>query len=200
MTEKDYRKEGEEMEKKKKKKYSRTDKVILGIGFTILGLFVLSIAIPIVYVVLASFMDPNVLNNQGLSFKIKDWTLDAYRRVLENEMIWRGFLNSFLYSLAFTVISVFVTLLAAYPLSKKEFVGRELFNIIFLITMFFGGGMIPTFILINQLHLVNTVWAILIPGAFNVWNMILARTYYQSIPTELREACLLYTSDAADEL
>ena len=66
-------------------------------------------------------MDPTVLNNQGLSFKIKDWTLDAYRRVLENEMIWRGFLNSFLYSLAFTVISVFVTLLAAYPLSKKEF-------------------------------------------------------------------------------
>ena len=194
--EKDYRKEGEEMEKKKRK-YSRTDKVILGIGFTILGLFVLSIAIPIVYVVLASFMDPNVLNNQGLSFNTKDWTLDAYRRVLENEMIWRGFLNSFLYSLAFAVISVFVTLLAAYPLSKKEFVGRDFFNVIFLITMFFGGGMIPTFILINQLHMVNTVWAILIPGAFNVWNMILARTYYQSIPTELREASAI---DGANEI
>ena len=85
--EKDYRKEGEKMEKIKNKKYSRTDSVILGIGFTILGLFVLSIAIPIVYVVLASFMDPNVLNNQGLSFKIKDWTLavsythlDVYKR------------------------------------------------------------------------------------------------------------------------
>ena len=129
--EKDYRKEGEKMENKKKKKYSRTDKGILGTGFTILGLFVLSIAIPIIYIVLASFMDPTVLNNQGLSFKIQDWTLDAYRRVLENEMIWRGFLNSFLYSLAFTVISVFVTLLAAYPLSKKEFVGRKVFNIIF---------------------------------------------------------------------
>ena len=127
--EKDYRKEGEKMEKIKNKKYSRTDSVILGIGFTILGLFVLSIAIPIIYVVLASFMDPTVLNNQGLSFNIKDWTLDAYRRVLENEMIWRGFLNSFLYSLAFTVISVFVTLLAAYPLSKKEFVGRKIFNL-----------------------------------------------------------------------
>ena len=92
MMEKYYRKEGEEMEKQKRK-YSRTDKVILGIGFTILGLFVLSIAIPIIYVVLASFMDPTVLNNQGLSFNTKDWTLDAYRRVLENEMICRGFLN-----------------------------------------------------------------------------------------------------------
>ena len=70
------------MEKIKNKKYSRTDSVILGIGFTILGLFVLSIAIPIIYVVLASFMDPTVLNNQGLSFNIKDWTLDAYRRVV----------------------------------------------------------------------------------------------------------------------
>ena len=117
---------------KKKRKYSRTDRLILGIGFTILGLFVLSIAIPIIYVVLASFMDPTVLNNQGLSSDIKDWTLDAYRRVLENEMIWRGFLNSFLYSFVFTVISVFVTLLAAFPLSKKEFFwGRNDSNIYF---------------------------------------------------------------------
>ena len=181
----------------KKIKYSRTDQIILGIAYVFLGVFVLSILIPLIYVVLASFMDPTVLNNQGLSFHIKDWTLDAYRRVLENDMIWRGFLNSFLYSIAFTVISVFVTLLAAYPMSKKEFVGRKFFNIIFLITMFFGGGMIPTFILINQLHMVNTIWAILIPGAFNVWNMILARTYYQSIPKELREASAI---DGATEI
>ena len=113
-----------------KKKYSRTDCLIRGIGLLILGLFVLSIAIPIVDVVLASFVDPTVLNNQGLSFHIEDWTLDAYRRVLENEMIWRGFLNSFLYSLAFTAISVFVTLLAAYPLSKKE-LWEENFLILF---------------------------------------------------------------------
>lgn len=120
----------------KKIKYSRTDQIILGIAYVFLGVFVLSILIPLIYVVLASFMDPTVLNNQGLSFHIKDWTLDAYRRVLENDMIWRGFLNSFLYSIAFTAISVFVTLLAAYPMSKKEFVGRKFFNIIFLITMF----------------------------------------------------------------
>ena len=168
------------METVSKMKYSRTDRLVLGIGYAILGLFVLSIVVPLVYVVLASFMDPTVLNNQGLSFHIKDWTLDAYRRVL-----------------AFAAISVFVTLLAAYPMSKKEFVGRKFFNVIFLITMFFGGGMIPTFILINQLHMVNTVWAILIPGAFNVWNMILARTYYQSIPKELREASAI---DGANEI
>ena len=163
-------------------KYSRTDKIVLGIGYTLLGLFVLAIIVPLVYVVLASFMDPTVLNNQGLSFNIKDWTIDAYRRVLENDMIWRGFFNSFFYSIAFAAISVFVTILAAYPMSKKEFVGRKFFNVIFLI---------------NQLHMVNTVWAILIPGAFNVWNMILARTYYQSVPNELREASAI---DGANEI
>ena len=185
------------METRRKMKLGTSDKVILGVGYTLLGLFVLAVFVPLVYVVLASFMDPNVLNNQGLSFNFKDWTLDAYRRVLENNMIWRGFANSFFYSAAFTVISVFVTLLAAYPMSKKEFVGRNFFNVIFVITMFFGGGMIPTFILINNLHMVNTIWAILLPGAFNVWNMILARTYYQSVPTELREASAL---DGASEI
>ena len=175
----------------RKRKLGMSDRLILGVGYFALGLFVLAIIIPLVYVVAASFMDPNVLNSQGISFDFKKWTLDAYRRVLENEMIWRGFFNSF------TVISVFITLLAAYPMSKKDFVGRGFFNVIFIITMFFGGGLIPTFILINQLHLVNTIWAILIPGAFNVWNMILARTYYQSIPKELREASAL---DGASEL
>ena len=181
----------------RKRKLGMSDRLILGVGYFALGLFVLAIIIPLVYVVAASFMDPNVLNSQGISFDFKKWTLDAYRRVLENEMIWRGFFNSFFYSTAFTVISVFITLLAAYPMSKKDFVGRGFFNVIFIITMFFRGGLIPTFILINQLHLVNTIWAILIPGAFNVWNMILARTYYQSIPKELREASAL---DGASEL
>ena len=185
------------METRRKMKLSTSDKVLLGFGYAVLGIFVLAILIPLVYVVVASFMDPNVLNSQGISFNFKDWTLDAYRRVLENEMIWRGFLNSFFYSTAFTVISVFVTLLAAYPMSKKEFVGRKFFNTVFIITMFFGGGLIPTFILVNQLHMVNTVWAILLPGAFNVWNMILARTYYQSIPKELREASAI---DGANEI
>ena len=185
------------MAKAKKKKYSASDKAILGIGYVLLGAFVLSILVPLLYVVIASFMDPNVLNSQGVSLDVRKWTIDAYRRVLENNMIWRGFANSFFYSLVFTIISVLVTLLAAYPMSKKEFVGRNFFNVIFLITMFFGGGMIPTFILINQLHLVNTIWAILLPGAFNVWNMILARTYYQSIPKELREASAI---DGATEI
>lgn len=185
------------MENKRKMKLGVSDRIILTSGYTLLGLFAVAILIPLAYVVVASFIDPNVLNNQGISFKLTNWTLDAYARVLKNNMIWRGFLNSFFYSVVFTVISVFITLLAAYPMSKKELVGRRLFNTVFLITMFFSGGLIPTFILINRLHMVNTVWAILIPGSFNVWNMILARTYYQSIPGELREASEL---DGANDI
>ena len=185
------------METHVKVKLGVSDRIILTVGYLLLGIFCLAIFIPLVYVVIASFMDPNVLNNQGLSFNFADWTLDAYRRVLGNGMIWRGFANSLFYSLAFTVISVFLTLLAAYPMSKKELVGRKFFNTVFIITMFFNGGLIPTFILINQLHMVNTIWAILIPNAFNVWNMILARTYFQSTPKELREASSL---DGAGEV
>ena len=178
-------------------KRSLSDRVILFVGFSLLALFTVSILVPLAYVVIASFMDPNVLNNQGISFRLKDWSLEAYRRVFADTMIWRGFANSFFYSVTATAISVFVTLLAAYPMSKKDLVGRRFFNALFLITMFFGGGLIPTFILMNRLRLVNTIWALLLPGAFNVWNMILARTYYQSISKELWEAAQI---DGATEI
>lgn len=108
------------MAKAKKKKYSASDKAILGIGYVLLGAFVLSILVPLLYVVIASFMDPNVLNSQGISFDVRKWTIDAYRRVLENNMIWRGFANSFFYSLVFTIISVLVTLLEHIQCPRKN--------------------------------------------------------------------------------
>ena len=181
----------------KYKHMTKSDKILLAIGFLILGIFVISIIVPIVYVIVASFMDPTILQNKGISFHFKDWTLTGYQRVLENKMIWIGFRNSILYSLGFTFISVSITILAAYPMSKKEFVGRKIFNVIFVITMFFGGGLIPTYLVVSNLNMLNTPWAVILPGAFNVWNMILARTYFQSIPKELREASAV---DGASEL
>lgn len=169
-------------------KLSRKDQIILGFGYFLLGLFALAIIIPLVFVVIASFMNPNVLNSQGISFHFSDWSLDGYARVIDNKMIGTGFLNSFLYSTTFSLLSVGVTLFAAYPLSKKDLVGRRFFNTFFVITMFFGGGLMPTYLLINKLHMINTIWAIIVPNAVNVWNIILARTFYQSIPGELREA------------
>lgn len=179
------------------KRLSLSDKALLTTGYLLLGLFVAAIIVPLCYVIIASFMDPNVLQNQGVSFDFSKWTVMAYKKVLENKMIWTGFMNSIFYSVAFTVISVGVTILAAYPMSKKDFVGKGFFQVIFMITMFFGGGLIPTYLVVSNLNLVDTPWAIILPGAFNVWNMILARTYYQSLPGELREASAV---DGASEL
>lgn len=176
------------MKTTKFKGLSGMDKILLTAGYILLGIFVLLIVVPLLYVIVASFMDPTTLNNQGISFDISKWTLMGYQRVLSNNMIWRGFGNAILYSVGFTVISVLITVLAAYPMSKKNLVGKNFFTTMFMITMFFNGGLIPTYLVISNLNMLDTIWAIVLPNAFNVWNMILARTYYQSIPEELREA------------
>ena len=176
---------------------SLSDKVLLLVGYLLLALFVIAIIIPIIYIVIASFMDPITLQNSGISFNLDKWTTTAYERVLSNSQIWVGFRNAIIYSVVFTVVSVGVTLLAAYPMSRTDFKGRGLFNTIFMITMFFGGGLIPTYLLISNLGLLNSMWAVILPGAFSVWNMIIARSYYQGIPAELREAADV---DGANEL
>lgn len=178
-------------------RYSRQDKVLLTVGYVLLGLFVIAIIVPMIYIIVASFMDPITLQNKGITFDFSKWTITAYQRVFSNAQIWVGFGNAVLYSVTFTVVSVFITLLAAYPMSRADFKGRSFFNVIFVITMFFGGGLIPTYLLIKSLGMIDTIWAIIIPGAFSVWNMIIARTYYQGIPTELREAADV---DGANEM
>ena len=157
--------------------YTRKDKVVLWCGYILLALFSLAVLVPLIYVVLASFIDPVVLTNQGISFMPEDWTLEGYRRVFQDDMIGRGFLNSFLYSTVFAVFSTIICLLAAYPLSLPQFVGRKAINTFFLITMFFGGGLMPTYLLVSNLNLINSPLALILPGAVNVWNIILARTY-----------------------
>ncbi|MDO5517683.1 MAG: carbohydrate ABC transporter permease [Clostridium sp.] len=176
------------MKNTKFKNLSKSDKAITLAGNALLIMFVLLIIVPLIYIVVASFMDPVTLNKEGISFDFSKWSLQGYSRVFQDDMILRGFLNSIFYSAGFAVISVAVTLMAAYPLSRKDLVGRKFINMLFIITMFFGGGLMPTYLLMQNLKLINTVWSILLPGAINVWNIILARTYFQSLPEELREA------------
>lgn len=173
---------------KRKNNSFTQDKLISVIGNIILITFLLLIIVPVIYILLCSIMEPAVRSSVGVSLNIKDWTIEGYKRVFQDPNIWRGFRNSIFYSIAFTVISVSVTMMGAYPMSRKDFMGRKFFNAIFVFTMFFSGGLMPTYLLMDQLHLVNTIWAVLLPGALNVWNLILARSYYQSIPAELREA------------
>lgn len=183
--------------KKEFKKLTGVDKGIMIFAYVVLGLFMAAIILPVIYIILASFIDPVTLQNKGLTFDFSKWTLTAYKRVMTNDQIWIGFKNAIVYSVLFTIISVTVTLLAAYPMSRQDFKGRGFFNVLFIITMFFSGGLIPTYLLISNMGLLDTIWAVLLPGAFSVWNMIIARTYYMGIPKDMQEAAEL---DGASEV
>lgn len=173
------------------------DRMILTLNNILLFLAVLVVLVPLVYVVLASFMDPTVLLSKGISFNLSDWSLKGYKLILGNDAMLKGFINSILYSVGFAIVTVVVSLFAAYPLSVNGFVGRNFFMTMFIITMFFSGGLIPTYLLVKDLGMLNTIWAIILPGAINVWNIILARTYFKGIPYELHEAAKV---DGASDL
>ncbi|RUT31865.1 carbohydrate ABC transporter permease [Paenibacillus zeisoli] len=169
-------------------KHSRLDRFILAVNYILLCLAVLIIVLPLGYVVIASFMNPTVLLNSGISFHVSDWSLEGYKMILTNPAMIRGFGNAVFYSISFALITVTVSVCAGYALSVKEMVGRKLFMTLFVITMFFGGGLVPTYLLVKNLGMLNTVWAILVPAAVNVWDIILARTFFQGVPKELKEA------------
>ncbi|MBR2563675.1 MAG: carbohydrate ABC transporter permease [Paenibacillus sp.] len=164
------------------------DRLILALNAIFLTCAVLVVVVPLIYIVIASFMDPTVLLNQGLSFNVSDWSLDGYQMILSNPAMIRGFANAVLYSFSFAFVTVAVSICAGYALSEERLAGRGFFMVIFIITMFFGGGLIPTYLLVRNLGMLDTIWAIIIPGAVNVWNIILSRTFFKGVPRELKEA------------
>jgi putative aldouronate transport system permease protein len=173
------------------------DRVVLVITYILLALAVLLVLGPLLYVVVASFMEPTALLNKGISFNLADYSVEGYKLILGNEAMLRGFINAIYYSATFTVVTVLISVFAGYPLSIDDFVGKKGFMTLFIITMFFGGGLIPTFLVVKQLGMLNTVWALILPTAINVWNIILARTFFKGIPKELKEAAKV---DGATEL
>nr|WP_154892522.1 carbohydrate ABC transporter permease [Paenibacillus xylanexedens] len=164
------------------------DRMILALNAIFLTCAVLVVVVPLIYIVIASFMDPTVLLNQGLSFNVSDWSLDGYQMILSNPAMIRGFANAVLYSVSFAFVTVAVSICAGYALSEERLAGRGFFMVLFIITMFFGGGLIPTYLLVRNLGMLDTIWAIIIPGAVNVWNIILSRTFFKGVPRELKEA------------
>ncbi|MTB63705.1 ABC transporter permease subunit [Streptococcus sp. zg-86] len=177
--------------------YTKFDRRMLVVNKIIIAFLVLITLVPMLYILVASFMDPQVLVSKGISFNPADWTVEGYQRVFSDKSIIRGFFNSLFYSFSFATLTVFLSVLTAYPLSKKDLVGKKWINAFLIFTMFFGGGLVPTYLLVKDLGMLNTVWAIIVPGAINVWNIILARTYFQGIPDELLEAAYI---DGANDL
>ncbi|PAC35337.1 carbohydrate ABC transporter permease [Caldifermentibacillus hisashii] len=177
--------------------HTKTDKLLLLGNKIVLTICILIVMLPLLYILLASFLDPNVLLSKGFSLNPADWSLEGYKRIFQDDLMIRGFINSIIYSVGFTLVTVAVTIFAAYPLSIEGFKGKNVFMVFFLITMFFNGGLIPTYLVVKDLGMLNTIWAIILPGAINVWNIILARTFFKGLPKELFQAAKI---DGASEL
>ena len=170
-------------------KNSKEDKVFYFITYALVTLVFLSVLYPIVYVISASFSSPTAVSTGKVVLWPVDFSLEGYKAVFENQDVLIGYRNTIFYTVFGTFINVAVTLFAAYPLSRRDFVGRRYFLFFFTFTMLFNGGMIPTYMAMRDLHLLNTVWAVLLPGAIAVYNLMVARSFIESnIPRDLLEA------------
>lgn len=168
---------------------SRGDKIFTVVNYSILIILMLIIVYPLIFVVSASFSSTNAVTSGRVWLFPVEPTLLGYETVFKNPDIVRGFWNSIVVMVVGTTINVVLTVMAAYPLSRRDFYGKGVFTAIFSFTMLFNGGLIPTFLLVKNLGLYNTYWAIILPGAVSVYNVIVARTYFQTgIPEGLYEA------------
>ncbi|MGL6173409.1 MAG: carbohydrate ABC transporter permease [Cellulosilyticaceae bacterium] len=173
----------------KKIKQSKGDRIFNIINNLILMIILLIVAYPLIYILSASFSDPLAVSSGKVWLWPVDFTLRGYEVVLKHPDIMRGFANALYLTVVGTIVQVIVTIMAAYPLSRRTLYGKGPITLFFTFTMFFGGGLIPSFILINNLGLYNTYWALILPGAVGVYNVIVARTFFQStIPEDLFEA------------
>ncbi|MGM1045627.1 MAG: carbohydrate ABC transporter permease [Bacillota bacterium] len=171
---------------------SREDKIFNWINISVIGIITLIILYPLLFVVFASLSDPRQIFDNALLLWPRGFTLEGYKRVFDNPDIWMGFKNAVIYTGLGTAVNVMMTTLAAYPLSRRDFRGRNFITILFTFTMFFSGGLIPTYLVNQQLGIINTMWVMILPGAVSVYNMIIMRTYFQqNIPVELEESAFI---------
>ncbi len=174
------------------------DRIFGGCVTAMMAVVLLVVMYPLFFVVIASLSDPNLVNTGQVWLWPKGFTLDGYTRVLHTSDIWLGYRNTIFYTIFGTMINLLITLPCAYALSRKDLVGRNVFMGLLVVTMFFSGGIIPTFLIVKDLGLLNTVWAVLLPSAASVFNIIIARTFFISnIPRELEDAANIDGCDNA---
>ncbi|MFB6722525.1 carbohydrate ABC transporter permease [Kribbella sp. NPDC056345] len=168
---------------------TRSDRIVMICNYTALGLFTLAVLYPLVYVLSASLSDPkNVVSGKVWLWPV-GLSIESFKAVFDYDSIVSGFSNSVLYAVGGSVLATVLTLFAAYPLSRKGLPGKGLIMALFVFTMMFSGGLIPSYLVADRLGILNTRWAIILPAALAVWNMIITRTFFQStIPEELVEA------------
>lgn len=170
-------------------KESAGDRLFDIINYILLAIVLTIVLYPLIFVAVASISNPAAVVKGEVWLLPKDINFTGYEKVFANKEILNGYMNTILYTVAGTIVNVGMTILAAYPLSRKDFRGRNIFTALFVFTMFFSGGLIPTYLIVKDLGMTNTMWALIIPNAVAVWNIIIMRTFFQqSIPFEIQES------------
>lgn len=182
---------------KSKKPQSAASRAFDIVNYMILALIGFIMFYPMFYVFIVSISSSVYINQGAVTFWPKGINFEAYKIVFANEQIWVGYKNTIFYTLAGTAINLVCTAMCAYPLSRRDFYGRGPLTIFVTVTMFVSGGMIPLYLVISQLKLLNTMWAIVLPPAISTYNMIIMRTSFQSIPDSLVESAYL---DGANDI
>ena len=179
-------------QKKSKIRSSRSDKIFDTINVCLMILVLLIMLYPLWFVLIASFSDPNAVNMGKVTLYPVGFTTASYINVLGSDKIWSGYYNTIFNTLFGTALNLALTIPCGYVLSKKELPGRGFLSILFVITMYFGGGMIPAYLNVYNLGLLDNRWTLVILGGISVYNMIITRTYFQnSIPGELYESATI---------
>lgn len=176
-------------DKPRKRQYCRRDRIFYFFTYLILSIVLLLVAYPLYFVVISSISDPVAVANGGVRWFPVGINFDGYAMVFARNDVVRGFLNSLMYTVIGTAINVFVTIPAAYSMSRPDLRGKKIITIYFMLTMFVSGGLIPTYLVVQDLHMIDSVWSLVLPGALSVYNLIVAMTFFRNtIPMELLEA------------
>lgn len=177
-------------------KQGRSNKIFDIVNHLILFTLMMIVLYPLYFIVIASFSAPDAVARGEVLLLPKGFNLSGYKQIFKYQDIWTGYGNSILYTVIGTAVNLIATIPAAFAFSRKELVGKKPLMLLFAFTMFFGGGLIPTYLLIQNLGIDDTIWALVLPGAVGVYNLIVARTFFeQSIPEELYEASVMDGSD-----
>ncbi|QOL35353.1 carbohydrate ABC transporter permease [Bifidobacterium lemurum] len=156
---------------------------------SLIALIVLAVLYPLWFVVISSISDPTAVSSGAVGLLPKDITFDGYIKVFTDASIWIGYKNTLIYSVVGTALNMVVTIPAAFALSRREFKPRRVILFLLSVTMFFSGGLIPSYLLYRDLDILNTMWVFILPGAVSVYNLIVARSFFEtSIPEELHDA------------
>lgn len=158
------------------------------LNYIFLTLMIIVMLYPFLYVLSVSISSPDYVIRGLVTLLPKGFDLSAYKAVFRDTLFVRSYLNTVYYSIAATVVSIILLSLTAYPLSIRSLKGRKFFSMMFLFTMYFSGGMIPSYLVVRNLGMINTIWAIIIPGAISTYYIIICRTFFQNIPDSLRES------------